>query len=152
MENAAPWIDISVFAVPNDDENGTRFFIWGTQSTTPEADKRFLDHFAKYGDYQAPDHHDELFHKRIYPDPEDILVGLTFAQDYVAVRGQGRITDRENELLGVSDMGIVTLRRLFWRELQALRDGRPIKAWRRRPHVGALPIQPGDQRAADVQP
>ena len=127
----APWIDISVFAVPNDDENGTRFFLWGTQSTTPEADKRFLDHFAKFGDYQAPAHHDELFHKRIYPDPEDILVGLTFAQDYVAVRGQGQIVDRENELLGVSDMGIVTLRRLFWRELSLQREGKPTKQWKR---------------------
>jgi hypothetical protein len=44
----------------------------------------------------------------------------------------------------------VTLRRLFWRELQALREGRPTKDWRRRPDVSALPIQPGDQRIADV--
>lgn len=137
-----PWIDISVWAVPNDDYNGTRFFLWGTQSSTPEADKRFLDHFAKFGGYQAPEHYDELFHQRIYPDPEDILVGLTFAQDYVAIRGQGEITDRENELLGISDMGIVKLRRLFWRELELQRAGLPTKQWKRLAVTTVAPPKP----------
>jgi 5,5'-dehydrodivanillate O-demethylase len=126
-----PWINISVWAVPVDDDHATRFFLWGTQSTTPGADARFREHMEKWGGYQAPDHYDELFHKRIYPDPEDKLVGLTFAQDYVAVRGQGVRAEREKEILGASDAGVVRLRRLFWRELDLQREGRPTKQWKR---------------------
>ena len=73
-----------------------------------------------------------MFHRRIYPDAEDKLVGLTFAQDYVAVRGQGMIADRDTELLGKSDLGIVTLRRLFWRELDKQRAGLATKQWCKR--------------------
>ena len=50
-------------------------------------------------------------------------------QDYAAVRGQGVIADRTSENLSVSDAGILFLRRIFLRELEAIRDGRPTKAW-----------------------
>ena len=106
--------------------------------------------FRSYGSYNAAEHRQALFLQAKGPDEADKLAGLISAQDYLAQRGQGRIANREDELLGRSDLGVVTLRRLFWRELEALRDGRPTKAWRRRPHVGVLPIQPGDQRSADV--
>lgn len=127
-----PWIDIGVWAVPNDDYNATRFFLWSIPRTTPEADQRFLDHMNRFGGYQSTEHADELFKGTRYPDPEDKLVGLTFAQDYVAVRGQGVIVDRNEEILGSSDLGIVTLRRLFWRELEHIENGRPTKKWRKR--------------------
>ncbi|MSQ71097.1 MAG: iron-sulfur containing oxygenase [Betaproteobacteria bacterium] len=136
-----PWIDISVWVVPNDDVNATRFFLWAAPATTPQADLRFLDYMEKYGGYQAPEHFDELFHRRVYPDPQDVLVGLTFAQDYVAIRGQGAMADRENEILGLSDMGIVTLRRLFWRELDLQRAGKPTKQWRKLAKTTVEPIK-----------
>jgi 5,5'-dehydrodivanillate O-demethylase len=126
-----PWINISVWVLPVDDYHATRFFLWGIDSTTPQADARFRAHMERWGGYQAPEHYEELFHRRIYPDPEDKLVGLTFAQDYVAVRGQGTRAEREKEILGVSDMGVVRLRRLFWRELDLQREGRPTKQWKR---------------------
>jgi 5,5'-dehydrodivanillate O-demethylase len=44
--------------------------------------------------------------------------------------GQGEIVDRMQERLGKSDMGIALLRKIFWREMEAMRSGRPTKPWR----------------------
>jgi 5,5'-dehydrodivanillate O-demethylase len=57
--------------------------------------------------------------------------GLFTVQDSVALVGQGRIVDRSKEWLGQSDKGIILLRRLWERELRALGEGLPLKAWRR---------------------
>lgn len=56
------------------------------------------------------------------------------------------MADRRLEMLGKSDLGVVTLRRVFWRELDALREGRPTKHWRKRAEPLSLPMQPGRQR------
>jgi 5,5'-dehydrodivanillate O-demethylase len=50
-------------------------------------------------------------------------------QDVVAQVGQGRIPERSADHLGRSDVLIILLRKIFLRELQALADGRPSKAW-----------------------
>jgi len=60
---------------------------------------------------------------------------LIVTQDYVTQIGQGRIADRDNEMLGSSDAVIVLLRTLWSRELRALAEGRPLKQWR---HPGVL--------------
>jgi 5,5'-dehydrodivanillate O-demethylase len=84
------------------------------------------------------------------PDPpalklsEDILAGrmriqdvdpnypaLFVVEDNVALAGQGRITDRARDWLGQSDKGVILLRRIWERELKALAEGKPLKAWRR---------------------
>ena len=49
--------------------------------------------------------------------------------------GQGIIADRIDECLGSNDVAIVLLRRLWRRELDALRDGRPLKQW-----AGSIPL------------
>ena len=54
------------------------------------------------------------------------IVGI---QDDVAQLGQGAIADRENEYLGRSDAGIVLLRKLWLRELDALAEGGRTKRW-----------------------
>ncbi|HEY7062183.1 MAG TPA: hypothetical protein VII06_11935 [Chloroflexota bacterium] len=54
-----------------------------------------------------------------------------YIQDHVAQEGQGAIADRVNERLGRSDVAIILLRKIYQRELQALREGRPLKAWAR---------------------
>ena len=54
------------------------------------------------------------------------IVGI---QDDVAQLGQGIIADREHEYLGRSDAGIILLRKLWLRELDALATGRPLKTW-----------------------
>lgn len=133
-----PWIDISIWSTPVDDTRATRFIVYGVPSTTPEGDRRMIEHFGKYGDYNPADFHDELFYERKVPS--EPIMQLTSAQDYVAAMGQGPIADRLNEHLGVSDKGVVFLRRLFWRETDLIRQGKPTKTWSRIPPV-ALPKQ-----------
>jgi 5,5'-dehydrodivanillate O-demethylase len=67
----------------------------------------------------------EIHIEELKDHPE--IVGI---QDDVAQLGQGVIADRENEYLGRSDAGIILLRKLWLRELDALAAGRPLKAWR----------------------
>jgi 5,5'-dehydrodivanillate O-demethylase len=51
------------------------------------------------------------------------------AQDYVVQVGQGRIADRTNEHLGRSDLGVILFRKIWQRELRALKGSRPLKKW-----------------------
>ena len=62
--------------------------------------------------------------------------------------GQGAIVDRTQETLGRSDAGIAFLRRIFWRELEAIRAGRPTKAWRRLEQSAELPHQVAEPAGA----
>ncbi|MEA2937789.1 MAG: 5,5-dehydrodivanillate O-demethylase oxygenase subunit [Alphaproteobacteria bacterium] len=141
----APWVHRGVWNVPVDDTHTYKVGIYAIQSAGPEQDRATLEHFDKYGDYNPADHHDELFlHKKW---PEDPSLQLTPAQDYVAMMGQGAIVDRSRERLGKSDAGILLLRKIFWRELEALRNGGPTKAWRRLEHAEDL-SDPGAREKA----
>ena len=143
-----PWTDTFVWMTPNDELNTTRFMIYCMPPGASEASKiRFKNYFDKYGKYDPAAHHDELFASRVWKNPEDIYVGLTAAQDYLSIRGQERVTKREDEILGRSDLGIVTLRKLFWRELDAVRDNQPTKAWAPLHQPVELPTQPGLKQA-----
>ena len=62
-------------------------------------------------------------------------VDLVRLQDDVAQIGQGRIADRSREHLGRGDVGVIAIRKLWHRELTALRGGRALKEWRRTPDV-----------------
>jgi 5,5'-dehydrodivanillate O-demethylase len=144
-----PWIDVFVWMIPNDEQNTTRFMIYGQQpGASEEARTRFKEYFAKYGKYDPAEHHDELFASREWSNPEDKFVGLTAAQDYLSIRGQARITAREDEILGRSDLGIVTLRKLFFRELALQEAGQSTKSWRSLNDATHLPKQPGQATAA----
>jgi 5,5'-dehydrodivanillate O-demethylase len=135
-----PWIDIGIWMVPHDDQTTTRFIIYSTPQRGEDAE-RFIRYFDEHGDYNPADFHDELFHQNKFP--EDPYIQLVSAQDYIATVGQGAVVDTTREFLGRSDLGIVTLRRIFWRELEAIQDGRPTKHWHRLAHHSALPTQPG---------
>lgn len=123
-----PWTEVSHWMVPVDTGHTLKIAVFATPSTTPEADQERIDYFAGCEDYNSADFHDELFTGQY---PSDPLIRLTSAQDYVALIGQGVIADRVNECLGASDVGIAMLRRILWREMDALRAGAPVKAWRR---------------------
>lgn len=143
LQEGDPWIDFGIWMVPQDDEHSTRFTLYVKAPGSEAADRRFSAYFSKYGSYNAEDHRDELFNERKGPPEEDFLAGLISAQDYLAQRGQGVIADRSLEMLGKSDLGVVTLRRIFLRELEAQREGRPMKQWHKRAVPLALPTQPG---------
>jgi 5,5'-dehydrodivanillate O-demethylase len=136
-----PWIDVVSFKVPVDDVSQVRFTVWSLPAMAPDVERRVRDYFDASGSYDPAHHHDQLFYDEEYPD--DPVFELTSAQDYVAQVGQGTIADREVEILGRSDAGIALLRRIFFREMEALREGRPTKAWRRLDDAVDLPIQVG---------
>jgi hypothetical protein len=56
-------------------------------------------------------------------------VAYVNAQDYVAQVGQGRIADRNKEHLGRSDLGVILFRKIWERELRALKERRRLKKW-----------------------
>lgn len=133
-----PWIDACSWKVPIDDRSHARFSTWTIPHVDAETDARLLAHLEARGNYNPADHHDELFVDERYP--VDPVFQLTTAQDYVAQVGQGAIVDREHEVLGRSDAGIALMRRIFFREMAALREGWPAKAWRRLAEDVELPI------------
>lgn len=70
-------------------------------------------------------------------------------QDFVAWVGQGPITDRTREALGLSDKGIVMVRRRFFAELKAVAEGAEPKGLIRDPDVNravALPSMGKDEQ------
>lgn len=133
-----PWIDVGVWMVPVDERETRRFILYAMPSTTPEADRRFRDYWQEFGDYDAGRNHDALFAGKY---PADRVSQITSAQDYVATVGQGALMAREREYLAKSDAGIAYVRRIFWRELDALKNGRPLKEWRPLAEAAELPIQ-----------
>jgi 5,5'-dehydrodivanillate O-demethylase len=52
-------------------------------------------------------------------------------QDDVVLVAQGAIPDRDQEHPGRSDVGVIHLRKIWRRELQAVAEGRPPKRWSR---------------------
>jgi 5,5'-dehydrodivanillate O-demethylase oxygenase subunit len=135
----AAWVHRGVWSVPVDDTHTYKFGIYAIRSVSSEEDRATIEHFEKYGDYNPADHHDALFIEKKWP--EDPSLQLTPAQDYVAMMGQGTIVDRTREHLGKSDLGIALLRKIFWREMEALRNGHPTKQWRRLEHAQEMPLQ-----------
>jgi 5,5'-dehydrodivanillate O-demethylase len=135
----APWVHRGVWNVPVDDTHTYKVGVYAIPSQSAEQDRATLEHFEKYGDYNPADHHHELFVEKTWP--EDPSLQLTPAQDYVAMMGQGTIVDRTQERLGKSDAGIMLLRKIFWREMDALRSGGPTKTWRRAEQAEDMPAQ-----------
>ena len=132
-----PWIDVGHWIVPNDDEHSTRIMIYSIPSVSPEADRRIEEYFEEFGDYNPADHHDDLFlHKKV---PDDVLLQLTSAQDYVAAVGQGGSSIAAARRLGRSDMGIAFLRWIFWRESRRCARAVP-------PRTGASSSNPPNSR------
>jgi 5,5'-dehydrodivanillate O-demethylase len=121
---SSPWGHVSVWATPIDDTRTMRYRLFSLAGVTPEE----LEKVKRDQIYDPGEHYDALFKGDLAGLPAQ---GLVSAQDYVAVRGQGVIVDREAENLSTSDAGIIFLRKIFYRELEAIRDGRPIKAWAR---------------------
>jgi 5,5'-dehydrodivanillate O-demethylase oxygenase subunit len=132
-----PWIDTCVWAVPIDDRSTRRFFIYAYPGQDEDAARRIAA--DRSNRYDFVEHRDELFTGHRLPASGSL--DLLQAQDYVAVRGQGVIVDRGAEQLGQSDSGIALLRKVFLRELDAIRDGRPVKRWTPLDAAHDLPTQ-----------
>lgn len=137
-DKGGPWAHISAWPVPVDDNSTMRFVLNAVEVSDPA---KLEELKTKYDlDYNPADHYDALFHDGVVEGVHEF--GLLNAQDYVAVRGQGVICDRSQENLSTSDAGVAFLRRIFLRELEAVRQGRPTKQWARLEEAQHLPPPP----------
>ena len=128
------WRTALAWRVPADDENHHMFLVYRCEvqkDKVPEFRERMTAIFDNIA--------------RLKPDVElarDVLEGrlrmedlpkrddIVIVQDQVAQLGQGAIVDRTAEHLSpVNDAVILLLRRIWRRELAALRDGKPLKQW-----------------------
>lgn len=143
QKKGEPWSDVVVWAVPVDDHHTMRFSVHSFHASASEVARKLSE--ASDRDYDPTDHHEELFRQHSVQHVSDIQ--FITLQDYVAVRGQGQIADRPSEHLSTSDAGILFLRKIFLRELAALRDGQRTKSWMRLEEKIELPV-PESERAA----
>jgi 5,5'-dehydrodivanillate O-demethylase len=67
-------------------------------------------------------------------DVDPTRVDMVQLQDDIAQIGQGRVMDRSREQLGRADVGVVAIRRLWNREINAMLDGLPLKRWELTPN------------------
>jgi 5,5'-dehydrodivanillate O-demethylase len=137
-DKGGPWAHISAWPVPVDDSSTMRFVLNAIDVSDPGKVEELKQKYDL--DYNPADHYDELFHDGVVEGVHEF--GLLNAQDYVAVRGQGIICDRSQENLSTSDAGVAFLRRIFLRELEAIRQGRPTKQWTRLEEAQHLPPPP----------
>ena len=139
-----PWLDDVFWTVPVDDEQTLRVNIFSAPYDG-EAAEHLRGMAESQHDYDPSAHHAELFRKQF---PESISV--IQAQDYVAQVGQGAIADRATEHLGTSDRGVIALRKVFRRELDAAHAGQAGKRWQLRTDFARLPVPPGVPPAPDA--
>jgi 5,5'-dehydrodivanillate O-demethylase len=141
LNKGDPWSEICAWTVPIDDVTTIRFRVYSFPAAAAEQARRVASQDA---DYNPTDHHAALFGLDDTARFRALDVAdLQFftAQDYVAMRGQGRVADRVNENLSVSDAGVLYLRKLFLREMDAIRLGEPTKQWARLDGKVELPEQ-----------
>jgi 5,5'-dehydrodivanillate O-demethylase len=138
-----PWSDLSVWAVPIDDTRTMRFTLYSFPASAEQEAREFAADPDR--DYNPADFHDELMHGHVVQDVSHTQV--LAAQDYVALRGQGPIADRVHENLSATDAGIVLLRKICLREMEAIRGGRPAKQWRHLAEKIEMPIPTAEATA-----
>jgi phenylpropionate dioxygenase-like ring-hydroxylating dioxygenase large terminal subunit len=138
-----PWSDLFNYFIPIDDEH-TACYTMRSAPVPVELVDDLNEWFDQTDQYNPADFEDEIF-QGIMPDNRhgDTSTALVNAQDYVVQVGQGAIADRSRERLGKSDEGIILLRKIFRRELAAIRKGEPGNIWNNREGFARLPVPPG---------
>ena len=125
------WSDLFAWRIPIDDTHHASFNVH-LHRLSGDAAKRYLEARTQRGSKLQPsiqDLGDAIRRGELHADDVKDHPGIVGIQDEVAQIGQGVIADRVNERLGRSDVGVVLVRNLWLRELQALAEGRPTKKW-----------------------
>jgi 5,5'-dehydrodivanillate O-demethylase len=135
LQGHGPWLrDSYLIKVPVDDESHL-FFVSQQVLLKPGEESEYEKAYARYLALRAssrPPHElglEILAGKITLMDVKDHPY-LAVIEDVVAQGGQGCIADRGAERLGRSDVGIVAMRRIWSREMKAIAEGTPLKAWR----------------------
>jgi 5,5'-dehydrodivanillate O-demethylase len=126
--------------VPIDDEN-CYFYITELVKVAGEERAEYLERFPDVQAFRDTHPTPIEIARRILETPASVLdfkdhAATVAIEDICAQGGQGRVADRRRERLGASDRCLVFMRRIWQRELLALRDGRPTKNWAR---MNAMP-------------
>jgi 5,5'-dehydrodivanillate O-demethylase oxygenase subunit len=155
------WQESLFWWVPIDDGSHMQFSLHRVPATG-EAARRI------HGRRQARRSRIDLAHQDVceeilagtlrYRDVDQSRVDMIRLQDDLAQLAQGRIADRETDRLGRADVGVIAIRKLWARELEALRRGGALTSWTR----GALgpkiwgragaPAGDGTPEIVDVRP
>jgi len=146
-----PWTNIFNWFVPVDDTHSA--FYTARSAPVADEDARVFEGWLGGSDkYNPADHEAEIF-RGIMPDDSvgDTATAMVNAQDYVVQVGQGAIADRAREWLGKSDEGVILLRKIFRREMAAIKKGRPGKTWTPRRGFARLPVPPNVPPCADPE-
>jgi 5,5'-dehydrodivanillate O-demethylase oxygenase subunit len=80
---------------------------------------------------------DVLAGKTVIEEVKHRIPDVVRLQDDVVLVAQGVIPDRSQDHLGRSDVGVILLRKIWRRELEAIANGQPIKQWVRAPGIVA---------------
>lgn len=105
--------------VPIDDEN-TLSVTWKFTRVPREQEPYVQEHIPTW-------------HGPVFDEQGNWITSHVMNQDFLAWAGQGRITDRTRENLGLSDKGIVMVRRRFFDELERVSNGQEPKGLIRDP-------------------
>lgn len=138
-----PWSNVTIWRVPIDDQRTMRFAITSYHASQGE-EARQLREGADFA-YNPADDFDLIINRHELPEVSDTQ--MIAVQDYAAVRGQGTIANRPGENLSVSDAGILFVRKIFQREMEAIHSGQPTKAWAPLEEKYDLPVPAAERQA-----
>jgi len=133
-ESDAGWQESVFWYVPIDDERHLQFSLHRVP-VAGEAAARFRERrLARRRTIDLA--HQELCAKILagelhLQDVDPNRVDLVRLQDDIAQVGQGVFASHNAEKLGKADVGVITIRRLWRRELSAMVEGAPLKDWKR---------------------
>lgn len=164
------WQESLFWWVPIDDDCHMQFSLHRVPATGEAAQRIYERRQKRRSEIDIPHQEvcmDVLEGRIKLTDVDTARVDLVRLQDDIAQIGQGRIADREAERLGRSDVGLIAIRKLWQRDVEAMLAGRPIKQWRRNativprawglagqaPRIGADSVALGSQAdIVDVRP
>jgi 5,5'-dehydrodivanillate O-demethylase len=133
------WTDVLGWRVPIDDECHQSFNVRVMHAAGKDADhlrerirREPLKNPGRARELARAALRGEVRVRDLKGESQGILVNL---QDDVTQVGQGAVANRDRELLGQTDEGVILLRGIWWRELKAMTEGRPLKEWRRPPSL-----------------
>jgi 5,5'-dehydrodivanillate O-demethylase len=133
-EHDKGWADHVVWRVPVDDKSHVSFmadFVYKTGSAADEYRKAIAARRERRKTLSpAVELIERTLRGEMHPDdlPADHPDIVTI-QDGISCMGQGPARNRDDDRLGVSDRQVAMLRKLWNRELRALREGKPLTKW-----------------------
>lgn len=128
------WRDSYIILVPTDDENHRVYLTQNVYIEKDETDafqemhERFRERVAQYPPISDLAH--EILAGKLHITDCLDHPYLVLLEDAITQGGQGQMVDRNLELLGRTDVGVVAMRKVFDREMRAVAAGEPTKEWR----------------------